>query len=84
MSNFLLELASSMVKQAAKLEAENLLQHLKDTDPQEYEACVRAGHAFVKPLAKLALKTKTKIDDNAVGAFDEAINESAAVNSIAL
>lgn len=81
---FLLNTMTGALETVGELKLVDVLQKFHDKNPVEWEACVRAGHAFIKPLTKLVSATKTPIDDALVQALDEAISQSAADNGLLL
>lgn len=83
-TEFLLNTMAGALETVGEAKLVDLLQKLHDGEPEDWEACIRSGHAFIVPLNKLVSKTKTKIDDGFISALDEAITASAAANGLIL
>ncbi len=83
-TDFLVNMLLPTIEQLGASGLENVLQKFHDEKPDEYEAAIKAGHAFIKPLQNYVGGTSTKIDDGFVAAIDEAITLSAAANGITL
>lgn len=81
---FFIEKGIEQVAEIGEDSFEDLLQKLHDTKPELYEACIKGGHAFFKPLKSLAGATETKIDDVLVAAFHDAITDSAKEHGVEL
>lgn len=77
-----LNLAGTALQTVAESKLVPLLQDLHDSNPSDYDAAIRGGHALVKHLMPLTAKSTTKIDDMVITALDQAINESAEANGV--
>lgn len=81
-TEFLINSLAPMISQIGQTKLIEVLQKLHDKNPEQYEATIRGGHTFIKPLVKLVADTKGKLDDGLVDAIDEAITISAESNGV--
>jgi hypothetical protein len=81
------EIGMSMVENTLKMYVSELLASIKehnDAEPKLYIDIVQDGHAWLTRLQKLALKTKTKLDDRGVRVFLDPVQQAAAMDDIPL
>lgn len=82
--SFIADLFVGPVTAAAKLSLENGLQKLHDSDPQRYKQALLIAKAFVNIMEPVVDKTKTRLDDHAIQAVEDAVTDSAEKNSVDL
>lgn len=81
------EIGMSMVENTLKMYVSELLAGIKehnDKDPDLYNDIIKDGYAWLTRLQKLALKTKTKLDDRGVRVFLDPIQQAASADDIEL
>lgn len=73
------------VKSVGQAEIGDLLDKFKELNPPEdYENLLKGLHGNFSLLAKLAIKTKTKVDDGLIDFVLQAIEDAAEENNIQL
>lgn len=77
MSDIAVQILLNATKEVAKLKVSELLEKVKqNNDETTYAEALQMGDAFFKLLAKLAAKSKTKVDDIAIKIFHEPVKEA--------
>lgn len=85
MSDVIAQIFMSAAKEAGKVKISELLAKIKENNtPEVYEQALKAGSAFFLLLSDLAKKSKTKLDDYAIGIFLEPIKAAAEEDDIQL
>jgi hypothetical protein len=78
MSDVIAQIFMSAAKEAGKVKIAELLAKIKEHNtPEVYEQALKAGSSFFNLLGDLAKKSKTKLDDYAIGIFLEPIEDAA-------
>lgn len=85
MSNPIVSIFLGAFKEAGKLSVIGLLANIKEhNDEQTYLDTLRGGNAFFNQMAKLAAKSKSKVDDSVIEIFHQPIKDAAEADGIEL
>lgn len=73
------------VKEVGKYEVVELLQQFRmQNPPEDYEKLLKSIHSSFSLLAKLAAKTKTRVDDGLIDFIVKATEQAAEEDNISL
>lgn len=80
--NFIVQLFAGAIAEAGQAKLEEVLEDLANSNPADFDATVRAGHAFIEHIKPLVEKSKTNVDDVFVNAIEQSVNNAAANHGI--
>lgn len=85
MSDLIASIFMGAVKEAGSIKVSEILAKIKEHNtPEVYENALKSGNSFFNLLNELAVKTKSKIDDNVIAMFQEPIQAAADEDDIDL